>query len=244
MTYGAHPAFGALRKLGALGEVPKKTKPVLDSACNEKDKDEQMLDAADTFTESQLRLDVAAAVQEWAETTPGDLDEGETMADRLVALLVGLADDNKDGDITPDEEVFLSGAMEVCADYLMSKGATEADVMALLNDGSADAGDRVAEFLKGELPNGPEASADDIDSFAFDADSSASIFDNVLDAVYKKKVVVRGGRKMRVMKRISGRVVLSAAQKVAIRKARRKAHSGIAKMRRAKSMKIRARAGL
>jgi hypothetical protein len=39
-------------------------------------------------------------------------------------------------------------------------------------------------------------------------------------------------------------VVLSAAQKVAIRKARRRAHSSAAKVHRAKSMKMRRRAGL
>jgi hypothetical protein len=66
----------------------------------------------------------------------------------------------------------------------------------------------------------------------------------VLDAVYKKKLVVRGGKKLRINKRVSGRVVLSALQKASIRKARRKAHSSIAKVHRAKSMKMRSRAGL
>jgi hypothetical protein len=49
---------------------------------------------------------------------------------------------------------------------------------------------------------------------------------------------------MRIKKRISGTVRLSAKQKVAVRKMLRKSHSAMATMKRMKSMKIRRKAGL
>jgi hypothetical protein len=58
------------------------------------------------------------------------------------------------------------------------------------------------------------------------------------------KMAIRNGKKMRIRKRVSGTVRLSAAQKVGLRKARMKSHSATARMRRAKSMKIRRKSGL
>lgn len=49
---------------------------------------------------------------------------------------------------------------------------------------------------------------------------------------------------MRINKRISGKVRLSAKQRQAIRKAQRRANTGAAKMRRLKSFKMRRRMGL
>lgn len=243
MAFANHPALRILTNMGALG-IPKRPEPVLDSAVVAAQRAEMVLDSADTFAEQSLRLDVAAAVQEWAGTTAADLDEGETMAARLLALLIGIADENKDGDIAEVEEVLVSAALESAADYLMGKGVSEDDVVALLNDEDSEAAGRVVELLREELPQDEDGSMADVDSFAFDSESSASLFDAVLDAVYKKKIVVRGGRKVRINKRVSGKVILSAGQKIAIRKARRKAHSASARMRRAKSMKMRARSGL
>ena len=80
----------------------------------------------------------------------------------------------------------------------------------------------------------------DIDNFAFALNDSDAMF----DAVYKKKFVVRGGRKTRVNKRISGKVRLSSGQKMAIRKARMKSHTAAAQLHRMKSMRVRRRSGL
>lgn len=252
-----HPAAGALKALGVFTPKPsaaavaaaaaaasRQATPVLDAATIAAQRAEAVLDRGEMVLDSVTRMDVAAALQQWAETTPEDLGTGETMADRLFALMVGIADDNKDGDLTDDETTVIQAALENAYDYMVSKGVSDADALAVLQDGDEDAANRVAEFLKGALPDGEDAEMDDVDNFAFDNDSTESLFDGVLDAVYKKKIVVRGGRKLKINKRVSGRVVLSAAQKVAIRKARRKAHSSSAMVRRAKSMKMRARAGL
>jgi hypothetical protein len=237
-----NPIARALFSMGAF------TAPaVLDSgaeAAKQRVLDDAKAASATSFAMTGARMAASASVQEWRETSTDDLMEGETMADRLFAMMVGIADDNKDGEISPDEEAVITLAMESAADYMIGKGADEADVMALLNDGDDEAGGRILELLNGAKGEGEDADMDDVDSFAFDGESSAPMLDSVLDAVYKKKMVVRGGRKMRINKRVSGTVRLNSAQKVSIRKAGRKAHSAMANMRRMKSMRLRSRSGL
>ncbi len=236
-----HPVAKVLAQMGAFGASPAK---VLDSVS----KREALLDeaalASATFSASEIRSAAAAAVTEWAETTPADLDDGETLADRLTAFMVGVADENQDGEITDDEATVIDIALNAAYDFLVGKGASEDDVSALLNDGDNDAAGRVQELVKGKLSDGEEGTMSDIDNFTFDTESQQSVMDSVLDAVYKKRMVIRGGKKVRINKRISGHVRLSAAQKVAIRKAGLKSRSASARMHRMKSVKIRARMGL
>ena len=66
----------------------------------------------------------------------------------------------------------------------------------------------------------------------------------MLDATYKRALAIRNGKKTIIRKRISGTVRLSAKQKMAIKKAQRKAHSGAARAKRLKSMKRRQKMGL
>ncbi|SET41631.1 hypothetical protein SAMN05216326_12575 [Nitrosomonas marina] len=190
--------------------------------------------AAENYTMTEMKMAAASAIQQWIETD--DLDDGESSSDRLLALMVGIADENKDGDITDDEQDVLGMALEAAWDYLSSKGVEDDDIDALLNDFDDDAAERVRDLVASVLPEGEDAESEDIDSFAFDSVA--------LDAAYKRKIAVRGGKKVRIRKRVSGTVRLSAKQKLAIRKARRKSHSASAKMRRAKSMRVRKKAGL
>lgn len=199
-------------------------------------------DAASNFVEAQIRDDAAAVLPVWVATD--DLDEGETLADRLLALLSGMADQDGDDDLTPEEEEIFNLLAQAFFELLVSMGVTEEDAIAVLSEGDEVAAQRVVELLQDQDLEDNEA----IDSFVFDGAASQSILDSasgqLLDAVYRKKLVVRHGKKMRINKRISGNVKRSAAQKVAIRKAMRKAHSAKARMGRMKSMKARARMGL
>lgn len=240
-----------LRALGALSAVPSQA--VLDSAAREEAKAKQaakdaILDAAGEHAVNGIRAQAIQSLREWAATS--DLDEGESLSDRFDALMVGLADENKDGEISDEEAELIAVGMEAAAGFLASKGVSEEDITAFIDDGDAEAAERVRDLLAGEL--GDDAD-DEIDNFVFDAESSESALDSVLDsittepkldAVYRKKLVVRGGKKMRVNRRVAGRVRLSAAQKVAIRKAGRRAHTGAARIRRMRSMKVRRAAGL
>lgn len=236
-----HPAAAMLKGMGAFSTAPA---PVLDSASDHFKVLDAVAAAGAAFAVSDIRIASATAVQAWCETEPADLDDGESLADRLLALMVGIADENKDGEITDDESTVIDIALNAAFDYLVQKGVSEEDAGALLNDGDNEAAGRVAELLKGELPEGEDESMADVDAFAFDAESSESLMDSVLDAVYKKRMVIRAGKKVRINKRISGTVRLSAAQKVAIRKAGMKSHSASARMNRMKSVRMRSRMGI
>lgn len=238
-----HPAARILAQMGALSAAPSQGKAVLDSI-----KQTKLLDAAAeagaTFAVADIRMAAAAAVQAWCETSSADLSEGESMTDRLDALMVGIADENKDGEITDDEAAVIEIALNGAYDYMLSKGVSEEDASALLNDGDDEAAGRVCELLISSMPDGEDESMADVDAFAFDAESRESVMDSVLDAVYKKRAVVRDGKKVIISKRISGTVRLSAEQKVAIRKAGLKSRSAGARMARMKSMRARSRMGL
>ena len=195
---------------------------------------------AAAYAQADMRLKAAAALHQWAETTADDLAEGESTADRLLALVVGIADSDKDGEITDDEAELCNVVLEAMWDYLAAKGVSDEDCSALLNDWDASAADRIIDLLISALPSGDEATAADMDSFAFDADSDAAVF----DAVYRKKIAVRKGKKVRINKRVSGHVRLSAKQKISIRKMLRKSHNAVATMHRAKSNRVRQKAGL
>ena len=182
----------------------------------------------------EMRQDAVNIVLEWAES---DLEEGEGFGDRLYALIVGSATEGDD-DLTDDEADYAAAVAELVGDYLEGKGVEAADVDALLSDDPSfdnDVAARIHDALLDKLPQGDDAMLDDADKFVSGDD------DEMLDAVYKKVVAIRGGRKVRIKKRVSGRVRLTAAQKGAIRKMHKKAFSGAAKMKRAKSMRLRQR---
>jgi len=249
-----HPAARELLRSGSLTKKTEAAPQVaLDGVQPEKDKAGCMLDSAADYALNDVRLQAVASVQEWAETDAADLDADESMADRLWALLIGVADSNKDGEISDDEAAIVEVAATAAFDYLVAKGVSEEDADLVLNQTNAEAADRVVELLRGTLPEGDDAAMEDVNAFVFDADSQADVFDSVistldsyvqLDAVYKKVLAVRGGKRVRIKKRVSGTVRLTAKQKVAIVKARRKSHSATARISRMKSLRIRSRAGM
>lgn len=217
---------------GRYAVKPKPQEPAgvtLDSA----QRQQISLDAAGDFTEQYLATQAAAVVNEWAGTV--ELEDGENIADRLLAMLVGTVDDDIDGELTDDEQEAVGLALNAAADYLVSLGVSEADAEGLLSNWDEATAIRVRELVAANLPDGADAEDAALDSFVFDADA----LETTMDAAYRKTVVVRKGRKVRINKRIAGHVRLSAAQKVAIKKARRKAFTAKAMARRAKSMRVR-----
>lgn len=196
--------------------------------------------APSDYASSDIALKAVAALQEWAEVSTGDLDEGESLATRLSGMMVGVADADKDGEISDEEWSVMEIGLEAAWDYLASKGVSDDDISALLNDWDDEAAARVQELLASRLPDGEEAAAEDMDSFVFGDGSDEATF----DAVYKMKVAFRGGKKVRIKKRVAGTVRLSAKQKLAVRKMLRRSHSAGAQMRRAKSVRMRRKAGM
>ena len=196
-----------------------------------------LFDAAE-YEGINARMSVAAIIQEWAHTPDDELDDGETMADRLIGLLAAsVLDDDAEGDLSEDEASLLQAHFEAAGQYLARCGASDADITAALDDGDAGAADRIADLVA-------EGDGGDTDEFAFSPGENEAAFDSILDAAYRKRTVIRGGVKMRINKRVSGRVRVTGAMRVALRKARSKSHSSAARMNRMRSMKIRKRMGL
>jgi hypothetical protein len=203
--------------------------------------------AAAEYAGAQLRVSAAAIAQEFAATD--DLADDETLADRLMMLVVGAVDADKDGELSDEESQVAAVLLEYVWDYMSGKGVSDEDLDALLNNWDADAAARVKDLLAEQVPSDDEAAAEDIDAFAFDDESSTAIFDStggefLYDAAYRKKIVIKNGKKTKINKRISGTVRLTAKQKISVRKMQRKSHTAGATIRRMKSMRIRAKAGL
>ena len=182
---------------------------------------------AQNYALTNIAINVAAALQEWATTDESDLDDGETLATRLLGLLIGLSNpDVDDEELTGDDQDTMDLALEAAWDYLTDKGVSDDDASALLNDWDNDAAIRIRDLSAATLAEVDPV--DDIDDFAFD---NAGTF----DAVYRMKSVIRDGKKTRVNKRVTGKVKLTAKQKLALRKASKMAHTASATMKRVKS---------
>lgn len=207
----------------------------LDSTSTQKrdPEDNITLDSAANYALTSIASEAIAALHQWAETS--DLDDGETLADRLVSLMVGIADANKDGELDDDEQDVVETALEAAWDYLASLGVSESDISALLNDWDDNAANNILDLVATSLPEGEDSADAAIDAFVFGDKDQGAVF----DATYAKRMVVRNGKKTRINKRISGTVRLSAKQKLAVKKMLMKSHSSKSKARRMRSMKIR-----
>lgn len=195
--------------------------------------------AAGEHAMRDIAMRSVAAIQQWVEVD--DLDEGESYADRLLAMMIGIADADFDGEIGEDEQELVTLALESAWDYLVELGVSEADANALLNKWDADAAERVRDLAASVLPEGDDAAYEAIEKFAF---GDKALLQPALDAAYRNTIAVRDGKKVRIKQRVSGTVRLSAKQKIAIRKMQMKSHSAGAQMRRLKSVRVRAKMGL
>lgn len=247
MMNSTHPASDLLRGLmtpAAPAKGSRKGKTVFDGTGD----DDAVGGGPADYASTDLRVKAAAIVQEWAVTSPDDLGEGETLADRLLMLVMGVIDMDMNGEVSDDEQQVAAVLLDYMWDYLSSKGVSDDDCDALLNNWDVDAAIRVKDLIADSVPADEDAAADDVDGFAFDDDSQTALFDSagevIYDASYRRTTVVRGGRKVRINKRVSGNVHLSAKQKVAVKKMLRKSHSASATIKRMKSMRLRARAGM
>lgn len=212
-------------------------------------------DSRSAYAMSDLKLKAASAVHQFAETDKSELDEGETLCDRFLSLLAEGCDENEDGEISDEEAQYIDLAYEAAATYMSRFRVNPDELEAFINDDDEEAAANIQELLRHALPEGKEACLDDIEKFAFDENdgSTESVLDSaqsngnqqaVMDALYKKKWVVRQGKKLKIRKRVSGHVILSAGQKKAVRKMHLKSHSGRANLKRLKSMRKREKLGL
>lgn len=184
---------------------------------------DQLLD----FGEKQLRSQAMSAVLGWVE-------EQDYSFDALNAFVIGIADIDGDEEISEDEEALYNALLEEIGSAMIVLGCDEDNVKTFLNEEDDDAGLKVGEFLSEKLDNTEE------DDEALVARFTVQGNDAVFEAMVKK---VRNGKVVLVRKKVK-KVRLSAAQRAALKKARRKAHTGAARLARKKAMKVRKNRGL
>ncbi|MBP8265215.1 MAG: hypothetical protein KAX47_01590 [Zoogloea sp.] len=157
--------------------------------------------SAARFASTHIAVRAIASVQQWAESDDR-LDAGETYAERLRALMLGIADPLQDGEISDDEHDVMRIAMTSAWDYLSSLGASDKDLDALLNDWDARTADIVRDLVTAVTPN--------------DAQAAVAAVNFLFGPVVRTRTAAAV--------RIAGPLRLSAPQRLAIRKAYEKSH--------------------
>lgn len=177
---------------------------------------------------TDIKLTAGGILSEWVKTD--DLDDDETLAQRLTSMIYGVADEfgDNDGELDDEEMVLVDATANAVFDLMIGLGVSEDDATAILSDEDDEAAQRVIELLSDAMGD----SEDFIDEFVFGGGSNDAVF----DAIYKKRAIIKNGKKVIVKKRISGFVKRSAKQKSAFKKARLRSNSGAAKAKRMRSM--------
>lgn len=220
-----------------------KTKAQLDSAAAGADAGLSSEDAAAAHFTAKTSIDGASAVQEWLATISAE-DFTGNKADALLDIIRGLVDGNNDGEITDEEQTAYELTADAAWAYLNSLGASNDDLDLIFNadddtDDVEEAAMRVYDLTVTAVPDGEDSAADDLNDFVFNDDAEQS----QMDAAYRKKLVIRHGRKVKINKRISGHVKRTSAQRLALQKAQRRSNTASARVMRSKSFKIGARLG-
>ncbi len=174
----------------------------------------------------QMRSQAMAAVLTW-------VDDGDLTIEALEAIAQGLADVDGDGELDDDEAADLEELFDGIAAAFVALGANQDNVDAFLGDGDNEECDKLGEFLATKL--------DGIDADDETLVSRFAARDQLVAEAMKK--VVRGG-KVKWIKKRTRKVRLTAAQRAGLKKARRKANTGAARLARKKAMKIRKQKGL
>jgi len=154
--------------------------------------------------------------------------------------------------INNDESIALHKDVILCLDSIGVSEPLLNDFLSRDNDVSMSAGVIIADMVSNLDEN---TIFDSIVKFGYkDTNVETELKENKMttDGVmperkpgYKRVLVVRDGKKVWINKRLPGKkVILTPKQKLALKKARLKAHTGLAKMKRKKSLAKRNQFGL
>ena len=182
---------------------------------------QQLLDSAsDDLADKQFRADSMAIALTW-------LEEGDFSSDAMNALVAGMADVDGDEEINDSEQEYYDSLYTMAADALVELGGDVSNVQEFM-EGDDEAGAKLGAFLSGRM--------DDVESADDELVSKYAVKQSlIMDATVK---VVRNGKV--VLKKIPLRKKkLSSAQKMALKKARRKANTSSARKKRQKAMRLR-----
>lgn len=214
---------------------------ILENAADGKGKAPVKKDSNDHTPAEVLIIESANATSAMAMSAALAWIEGEDYSyQALSEYAAGIADLDGDEEFSDEEIALYNDILTDVADSFLSFGADPKNVDDFLNGEDDAAGAKLGAFVS-EVLNGESASNDEM--VAAFAGGESVMESGVLEAAFKKMKVVRGG-KVKIVKKRVGKVHLSSAQKAGLKKARRKAFTGIARMHRAKSMKLRHKRGM
>lgn len=191
--------------------------------------EDDLLSAVSTKADQDARSMAAAIMVQWAS------DESAELSD-LDGLVFGavLEDDDSDAeieDLSDDQADEYDALVNVLGEFAISVGVSEKQVQNMIEEADEKAALDVAEKIRNAIS---EHGADElISDFAVSEQM-------IMSAVVK---VVRDG-KVKFKKKRTRKVILNAAQKAGLRKARMRAHTAASKASRRKSMRIRKSRGL
>ena len=94
-----------IRDLAARGKKAEQKQPHIEFIA---------MDSAASSVDADISMRAVGTVQQWCETD--DLEDGEGLGDRLLAMLVGIADENKDCELDDDEQAIVGMAGEAAYD--------------------------------------------------------------------------------------------------------------------------------
>ena len=186
--------------------------------------EEQLLEAVQVIANANVRSMAASAVMQWVEG-------GDSSFDALDALCYGLAGGQDDEEMDDDEVALYQEILTTAANFCTEQGADVGNVQTMFEDDDDDAAQSVYDAVESATNGSSDAS--------IIADFSAQ--DSLMTESTVK--VIRNG-KLCIINTSKRKRKMSSLQKMALAKARMKAHGSAAKSARQKSMRIRMSKGL
>lgn len=189
--------------------------------------EDDLLSAVSTKAGQDARSMAAAILVQWAS------DESAELSD-LDGLVFGAVLDDEDAeidDLSEEQAEEYDAMVNVLGEFAIAVGASAAQVQNMLEDGDEKAALDVAEIVRSAI------SKNGADELVADFAVKEQM---IMSAVVK---VIRDG-KVKFKRKRTKKVILNAAQKAGLRKARMRSNTAAAKANRRKSMRIRKSRGL
>jgi hypothetical protein len=165
------------------------------------------------------------------------LDGQDYSYQALESLVSGIADLDGDGEISDEEDALFNDILNAAGGALITLGGLEENVKSFIDDEDDAAGKKLGNYVNGKMDGVSEDDDDLVSGYAVMEDA-------VLEASYRRVRVVKDGKLVFKKKRIGRGKRLSAKQRMALKKARRKANTGAARAARKKAMRLRKSRGL
>jgi hypothetical protein len=215
--------YEAEQKRAAAAAAVEHTEDQFFSSLTEDD----LMSAVGTKAAQDSRSMAASILTEWASDESADLSD-------LDSLIFGAVIDDEDAeadDLTDEQGQAFDELVDLIGEFVIAQGVSAKQAQNMLEDGDEKAALDVAEKIRNAIS---ENSAEELVA-------DFAVRDQMIMSAVTK--VVRNG-KVKFKRKRTRKVILNAAQKAGLRKARTRAHTAAAKAHRRKSMRVRKSRGI